>query len=252
MKEYKSILSEINKNKEKVYFIHYSCQSLSDDNEGYSPRITSIAVLHMQSSQMHSFSMHLVAEQLGIKREEILDYYDEIEKEMLKSFFDFIKMKKDNSIWLHWNMTNTNFGFEALEHRYKVLSSGNAIHIEERNKYNLSYLLKKKYGSNYTKDPKMLNLMLLNYKEKDRNFLTGEEEVRAYKAKEFVKLHNSTICKVYFFNYVFEMINSNNLRTETNQLRYKINELYQNPVVQILGLLGIIGTLISLIIPLIK
>lgn len=247
MKEYKTILSKINKNKEKIYFIHYSCQSLSDDNEGYSPRITSIAILHMQSLQMHSFSMHLVAEQLDIKRDDILDHYDEIEKKMLETFFDFLELKKDDYIWIHWNMTNINFGFEALEHRYKVLTSKTAIHIEERNKYNLSSLLKKKYGSNYSKDPKMLNLMLLNQKVKNRNFLTGKEEVAAYKAVEFVKLHNSTMCKVYFFNFVFEEMNRNKLRTETNQVLYKINEIYQNPFVQILGIIGIIGTLVSLV-----
>ncbi len=65
-------------------------------------------------------------------------------------------------------------------------------------KYNLSNIIKKKYGPKYANDPKMLNLMILNG-EKDRFFLSGEEEVTAFKAKEFVKLHNSTMCKVYFF-----------------------------------------------------
>lgn len=59
-------IRELNENDEDIYFIHYSCQNLSDDNEGYSPRITSIAVLHMISDQMYSFSMHLIAEELKI------------------------------------------------------------------------------------------------------------------------------------------------------------------------------------------
>jgi hypothetical protein len=37
---------KISKNPERYYIIHYSCQSLYDDNEGLSPRIASIVVMH--------------------------------------------------------------------------------------------------------------------------------------------------------------------------------------------------------------
>ena len=248
MKAYRKIIDKIESKREKVYFIHYSCQNLSDENEAYSPRITSIAVLHMLSSQMHSFSIHLIAEEMHIQRENIFEEYDDIERNMLEKYFNFISNRKEDSIWIHWNMTNINYGFETLEHRFKVLTGKDPIHIDEHNKFNLSYILKRRYGSNYAKDPKMLNLMLLNNREKDRNFLSGEEEVRAYKAKEFIKLHNSTMCKVYFFRDVYNKLRVNRLKTETNKLRYKINNISQNPIVQIVGLVGIIGTLLSLFI----
>jgi hypothetical protein len=170
---------------------------------------------------------------------------------MLEKYFEFIDSRKENSIWVHWNMSNVNYGFEVLEHRYKVLTGKEPIHIDEISKYNLSNIIKKKYGSSYAKDPKMLNLMLLN-DEKDRNFLNGEEEVRAFKAKEFVKLHNSTMCKVYFFKDVYIKLNLNKLRTENNQFKYKLNQLYQNPILQIISILGIVGSIASLIYTLIK
>lgn len=72
-----AIINGLNEDAEKIYFIHYSCQNLSDDNEGYSPGITSIAVLHMTSDQMYSFSMHIIAEELKISRGDIFDHYDE-------------------------------------------------------------------------------------------------------------------------------------------------------------------------------
>lgn len=240
------IIKKLYQKQEKIYFIHYSCQNLSDDNEGYSPRITSIAVLHMQSDQMYSFSMHLIAEELNIPRDKIFDNYDEIEKLMLGRFFKFAMERDKKSIWIHWNMTNINFGFEALEHRYRVLTGNEPFHITEIDRYNLSKLIQKKHGKNYAKNPKMLNLMMLNG-GRDRNFLCGEEEVRAYKAKEFIKLHNSTMCKVYFFKSTFEKLIHKKLHTDTNAIKYKINELYQNPIVQIAGIVGIIGTLVSLV-----
>jgi hypothetical protein len=246
LNEYRDKLKKIWLNKDNIYFIHYSCQNLSDDNEGYSPRITSIAVLHHQSNQMYSFSIHLVAEELGIDRANIFEQYDIIEEKMLGHFFSFAAERGNAAQWFHWNMTNINFGFETLEHRYKVLSKKDAYHINEKNRHNISKITGKIYGKDYAKDPKMLNLMLLNG-GKERNFLVGEEEVRAYKAKEFVKLHNSTMCKVYFFSSVLYKIMYKKLRTENNQLKYKINDLYQSPVIQILGIIGIIGTLISLI-----
>lgn len=251
MSEYRDKLKKLWEDQENIYFIHYSCQNLSDDNEGYSPRITSIAVLHMQSMQTYSFSMHLIAEELHIERGSIFEQYDVIEEKMLEKFFEFASERGNAANWIHWNMTNINFGFETLEHRYKVLSNKTAYHINEKNRHNISKITRKLYGNEYAKDPKMLNLMLLNG-GRDRNFLTGEEEVRAYKAKEFVKLHNSTMCKVYFFSSVFHKIINKKLRTENNQLKYKINEMYQSPIVQVLSILGIIGTLVSLIVALLQ
>lgn len=205
----------------------------------------------MQSSQMHSFSIHLIAEEMNISRDDIFNRYDEIENNMLEKFFNFLSLRHTDAIWIHWNMTNINFGFETIEHRYKVLSRNEPIHIAKQNKFNISNLLKKRYGSNYANDPKMLNLMELNGCL-DRNFLTGEEEVRAYKAKEFVKLHNSTMCKVYFFRDVYGEMICNKLRTNTNKFRYKVNVLYQNTIVQIIGIIGIIGSITATIIAIIK
>ena len=196
---------------------------------------------------MYSFSMHLSAEELEIQRSDIGDNYDKIEINMLSKFVEFLNKNIENTYWVHWNMTNINYGFEAIKHRYKILVKSEMPDIPELNRFNLSNLLKKKYGPKYADDPKLLNLMILNG-GKDRNFLSGEEEVRAYKANEFVKLHNSTMCKVYFFRDVFNKAYNNKLRTKTNQFRYRVNEIYQNPIVQIIGIIGVFGTIIGLII----
>lgn len=243
----KETLLNLKNNEKNMYFIHYSCESLNDANEGYSPRITSIAVLHLPSRQMSSFSLHLIAEELHISRENICENYNKIETILLKRFFSFASKRGDSAIWMHWNMININFGFETLEHRYRVLCSGEPYHIRENARYNISDLLRDKYGNGYAKDPKMLNLMELNG-EKHREFLTGSEEVTAFKAGEFVKMHNSTMRKVFFFAEVYQRMQSNKLRTETNQFRYKLNELSQHPVTQIISIIGILGSLASLVV----
>lgn len=241
------LVDEILSNKENTYLIHYSCQNLNDSNEGYSPRITSIAVLHLKSSQMNSFSVHTIAEELKINKSEIVDHFDAIEKIIVERFFKFAESKGENVNWVHWNMKNINFGFEHLEHRYRILTAQEPFHINEKNRYNLSSMLNHKYGPNYAAHPKMLNLMELNG-EKHRDFLTGEEEVSAFKAGEFVKMHKSTMCKVYFFEMVLRKMQSNELKTETNRFKYLVNELYKHPVVQIIGIVGIGFSIVSAII----
>lgn len=126
----KKQLTEINKNHNNVVVIHYSCESLYDRPDGTSPRITSIAVRNWVLGQTVSFSIHQIAERdKKLSIESINVHYDELEKKMLKEFYDYAEKHK-NDTWLHWDMRNINYGFVALEHRYKVLG-GNPLEIHE-------------------------------------------------------------------------------------------------------------------------
>jgi len=69
-------LSALKKHPDNFYIIHYSCQSLYDENDqGLSPRITSIAVTHYATEQTVSFSTHAIAEELRIPRQEVRDRF---------------------------------------------------------------------------------------------------------------------------------------------------------------------------------
>lgn len=218
--------------------IHYSCQNLNDNNEGYSPRITSIAVLHIASSTMHSFSIHLIAEIKKISRVEIHNHYDDLEAIMLEDFYKFVQ-DHQGSYWLHWNMTNINFGFDALEHRYRVLTDKTPPKVDDSKKYNLSSLVSEIYGKNYVDHPKMPNLMELNG-GKSRDFLNGEEEVEAFTRKEYIKLHKSTMSKVYFFKSVFHRLQSRKLNTARSNWRAKLNQVVESLPAKLLALIAVL------------
>ena len=96
----KEQLKYLKQNENLIYIIHYSCENLNDNNEGYSPRITSIAIVHIASDTTHSFSIHLIAEELGINRSDIKQKYDEVEKVMLNEYNEFLKNHQD-AIWIH-------------------------------------------------------------------------------------------------------------------------------------------------------
>jgi hypothetical protein len=230
-------------NKSKILFIHYSCQNFTDKNQELSPRITSIAVLFNNGHILKSFSIHYTAEILHIDRNDIENKYNDIEKEMLSDFFKFAESQYDY-IWLHWNMSNINYGFEALEHRYKVLTGKDAYKISEENKYNLSKLILNKYGKNCVDDPKMYNLMILNGGI-HRDFLSGADEVKAFENKDYLKMHKSTMCKVYWFSSIFYQLIKNKIKTDKFNWNIFLNQIFRHPIMQILSLIAMILTIIS-------
>lgn len=214
----------VKRNPDRLYLIHYSSQSLFDEGiQGYSPRITSIVVMHFATRQTVSFAIHAVAESLKVPRDDVEAHYDAIERELLGRFFDFMRDRREK-YWIHWNMRNLTYGFEHLEQRYRVLHAKEPPHIPVEVRINLSDLLKQRYGSDYASDPKMKNLMLLNG-DLHKDFLDGAQEAEAFKRKEFIRMHSSTICKVEFFRHVLMVVDQGRLHTQGNRLSYRIDRL---------------------------
>ena len=154
----REFIRALRKRPEYFYVIHYSCQSLFDNNENLSPRITSIVVSHFSSEQTISFSTHAIAEELRISREEVRQKFDKIELRLLENFYAFVRDRR-KEYWVHWNMRNLTYGFEHLEHRYRALGKSDAAVIPIERRINLNDMLAKHYGSKYAPHPKMKSLM---------------------------------------------------------------------------------------------
>ncbi|WP_323911538.1 hypothetical protein [Aeromonas caviae] len=237
----KVTLKKLHENEQSLFIVHYSCQNLNDNNENYSPRITSIAVLHVGSSTMHSFSIHLIAEIRKIPRDDIDRHYDDLERDMLAQFFSFLS-DNDGGYWLHWNMSNINYGFEALIHRYKVLSGEDGKRIPDSKKFNLSSLILSVYGKNCVEHPRMASFMKLNDGE-HRDGLTGKEEVEAFAAKEYVKLHKSTMCKAYWFQHMYYLLQQNKVIVHNKNWGAKVNTFLELPTIKALGFIAVLFSL---------
>lgn len=191
--------------------IHYSCESFYDKTDGKTPRITSLAVRNLASGQTDSFSIHQVAEERHVPFEQIDDHYDDLERQMLDRFFDFIRTRLHCN-YIHWNMRDVNYGFAAIEHRYRVLG-GIPVQVSEDRKFDLSRALVDLYGVGYIGHPRLESLIELN-KITARDFLTGKQEADAFDNKEFVKLHQSTLRKVDTLANIFERTSNKSLQTK--------------------------------------
>ena len=185
-------ISELVQRDASLLIIHYSCESFYNITDGRSPRITSIAVRYFSTGQTISFSIHKVAEKEG-KLNSIEDYYNELEKGMLDEFYQFVS-RHTNYNWIHWNMRDINYGFEAINHRYSVLG-GTPLTINDKSKFDLARKMVEIYGNYIKEHPRFEKLIEKNNITK-RDFLGGAEEAAAFENKEFVKLHQSTLRKV--------------------------------------------------------
>jgi hypothetical protein len=195
-----------------VWVIHYSCESFYDRPNGASPRITSIAVRSLESGQTLSFSIHQVAEERGVAFDQIEQHYDDLERQMLEAYYQHIGSHRGMK-YLHWNMRDMNYGFAAIDHRYRVLG-GQPIQVEDNRKFDLSRLLIDIYGVGYVGHPRLGKLLEKNNIQ-PRDFMTGEQEAAAFENRNYVGLHQSTLRKVDVIANIAERAFNGQLKTNT-------------------------------------
>lgn len=211
-KNAKNVLKQIEKYPEKHLIIHYSCESFYTIKDGHTPRVTSIAVRSYHTTQTDSFSILKIAEKKHIPLTEIPNKVDELEKEMLCEYYDFVGTHPD-FLWIHWSMRDINFGFKAIDHRFEVLG-GTPVIIPNQSKIDLAKLLKDYFGENYISHPRMEKIVEKN-NLRSKSFLSGREEAIAYEEKDYIKLHQSTLKKVDIFSDIIHRILNNNLKVDS-------------------------------------
>ncbi len=133
-----NMLDGLYKDPSNVWVVHYSCESFHNRREGRSPRVTSIALCKLDTDQATSFSIHKVAERRQVPFSEIRNHYDDLEKEMIQDFFLHLS-RHQGVMYVHWNMRDSNYGFQAIAHRFQVLGGDPSARyeVEESKKVDL-------------------------------------------------------------------------------------------------------------------
>lgn len=248
----KSKLVELMSEANQVIVIHYSCESFYDRLDGSSPRITSIAVRNLKSSQTTSFSIHQTAERKGYSADDLEKHYDQLERLMLDEFYDYVNRHRSYT-WLHWNMRDINYGFPAIAHRYKVLQ-GKPEEISESRLVDLSRLLVSIYGDDYIEHPRLPSLVAKN-SITHRDFLNGKAEAEAFENKQYVKLHQSTLRKVDVLSTIVERAADGSLKTDSsrkdiygNYLIALVELVKENPIISsFVGVISFVSAIAGII-----
>ena len=246
-KEVRQRFEEIHKRRDMVLVIHYSCESFYDIKDGRTPRVTSIAVRQFASGQTTSFSIHKSAELKGVAQDDISARYDELERDMLAEFFAFLKTKPDH-VFVHWNMRDINYGFLAIEHRYKVLK-GKPVAIADDKKFDLARELVAMFGVTYAPHGgagRMHSLMEMNHITA-KDALTGAGEAEAFEKQEYVKLHQSTLRKADVIANLLDRTLDGSLKTTAKW--HQIYGVHPKALLELLtehwfySLIGVIATI---------
>lgn len=217
-KEVRNRFDTINKRRDMCLIIHYSCESFYNIKDGRTPRVTSIAVRQFSSGQTISFSIHKSAELKGVAQADIARQYDDLEKEMLTEFFDYLRTKPDHT-FVHWNMRDINYGFQAIEHRFRVLK-GTPLAVSDDKKVDLARELIALYGVKYAPHGeygRLHSLMEMNHITA-KDVLTGAGEAEAFENQEYVKLHQSTLRKVDVVANILDRDLDGSLKTKASWL----------------------------------
>lgn len=243
-------LDELWRQPNVVELIHYSCESFYDRKDGSSPRITSVAVRNLGTGQTVSFSIHLVAERRAYDLNAIQQHYNELERTMLDEFFQFVRYKAASK-WLHWNMRDVNFGFAAIEHRYRVLG-GEPAQIPDVNRVDLAWILVDVYGPNYVGNPRLTKLVEFN-SISSKDFLSGAEEAAAFETRSYVKLHQSTLRKVEILATIATRAWDGTLLTNASRrdmygttIGGWIESITDHWLYKLLGFIGIVASIVGL------
>lgn len=218
-KEGKEIIKELKLKNKKTLIIHYSCESFFNLN-GRTPRVTSICIRNRGNNTTKTFSIHIQAQ---IAKKELCcisdDDYDYLEKQMLKEFFVYMKTHS-TYYWVHWNMRNANYGFEAISNRFKILG-GNPKDLEDQFKIDLQQVIGKIYTFNFENhkpNGQLLNLSNRN-KISTRDALKGKGEAEAFENRDYLKLHMSTSRKVDMIDRILTLEEKGKLKVKTSMIK---------------------------------
>lgn len=209
-------LKKITREENKVLCIHYSYSNTYDDEYGdISPLITSIVIQSLDEQMNREFAIHLEADKAGITKDQIQDSYRDLELRVLEKYNDFVKRYK-NYYWIHWNMKDMTFGFEAIKHRHEKLfeSLNEYCEIPVNNRRNLSNIIERMYGENFTEGSDTLkSLMLANSKNLESNkYLSLNEESIEFENKNFLTVMNSVNLKVMFIRVALNKLINKKLK----------------------------------------
>lgn len=245
-------LKKITEDSSKVLFVHYSASNTYDDDDygNISPIITSIVIKSLDGQIDKQFAIHLEADKADIPKDQIQDSYRELELRILRLYNDFAKRHLD-CYWIHWDMKNIHFGFEAIKHRYEKIFEDLNDYCEVPNpkKKNLRTILEGMYGDNFVSGSDTLKaLMLCNSNDiEDGNYLSFDDESSQFGNKNFGAVIKSVDLKVDFIKKATKKLGSKKL-VVSNRNRYAIFvDMVDHPMFTFIGwIVGILGLLLAI------
>lgn len=170
----KAALEEIRKAigaKPHCSVIHYACAGFEHPNG----RVAAIAVRNIGTGVTTLFD---VTSKLPTGQSTIsasAQTLDTAELAMLDDF-DAFTQRNPNHYWLHWNMRNAKFGFDALERRHRSLGGHPSSSPPPHLRVDLASRMFDLYGDRYAAPPSRLETLALKNGLATKDLIDGEAQ----------------------------------------------------------------------------
>jgi len=242
-------LKKITEDSSKVLFIHYSSSSTFDEDDygNISPIITSIVIKSLGGQIDKQYAIHLEADKAQIPKDQIHDSYRDLELRILKLYNGFVRRHLD-CYWIHWDMKNIHFGFEAIKHRYEKIFEDLSEYCEipSNKKKNLRKIIEGMYGESFVSGADtMKSLMLCNSKNIENSiYLSTDNESSQFESKNFSSVIKSVDLKVDFIRKVTNKLLQKKLLVANKNNYAVFIDTVNHPLFTFIGWLATIAGLI--------
>lgn len=160
------------------------------------PRVTAIAVHAVGHDLSRLFSLALMAERERVRASEAEEQAGSLERMLLEEFGCFLERmhaKYPRTLWFHWAMRDTTYGWPLLEHRHRTLV-GSSLTMPDEQLVDFHAALAHEYGPDFAPRPRFLNLVKRNGLA-CAELLNGAEEAAAHRRGDHHLVSRSTAKK---------------------------------------------------------
>lgn len=188
-----------------LFAVHYGCESLYTAKDRPAA-VSCIAFTRIGRPDAGSFSV--VDVPAGTQPEEA-------ELEVLRSYFDFLQQNAGAG-FIHWNMGKADYGFSALEARYKFLTGEGAPYRLPRDRtYDLDDFIMHEFGEDYAPHPRLVASAALNGLSR-HHAREGKAEAELFAAGDHGSVRRSIDEKVGWIATLCDRYVSGQLKTVTS------------------------------------
>lgn len=166
------------------------------------PGIASVAVYDLQSYEVQAFTRADAPPSIEGDAREI---------DLLDRFYTHLDTLRESRV-LHWNMNRPEFGFAALETRYRYLTENAPSATLPRRLYDVDTLIASRYGNDYAPHGKLESTARLNALDL-RSFMSGRDEASQYEKADWSALSRSTASKAKIIGELLRVLVAGTLKT---------------------------------------
>ncbi len=187
-----------------VWTVHYACENfnLLKDRPA---EISCVAFAEVTTGEVRAFAQ--------------ADIGEPSEEFVLQAFFKHLQ-ETQQSLIVHWNMNNADFGFQAMESRWRFTQKTSVAPyaVPRTRLVDLDDLVGEIYGKGYADHPRLTSIAALN-EYQSPNMLSGKDEAERLSTKSFNEIRRSVSEKAKLIAFILKRVIAGTLETKNGGRR---------------------------------